>query len=298
MIIDVHTCSFSHPEHGCGLGDCIQMLPVVAGIAEANPDATVRMVTRDRCQQWCELGWPHWREWCKLDGQLRISGSEKILWPNKYSFVETDLVCAQEGSNRMSHWAANVGVTPRFLPPRISDEDKAWAERLVAEFRKPGQKLVWIAPYASEDRRTWSKRKWTELLVGLGKCGVAIGGFQSRYDSTNAFWFIGGHMLQDTPAGRSAALLLQSNLFIGNDSGMTHLAGWLGVPSIALCAMTRGDIVFGCYPKTRTIDSNKPCAFCMGLPDRCFKPWCWHGCDALNGIEADKVLVVAREMLG
>ena len=58
-IIDVRVMSKANPQHGNGIGDAVLMLPVVAGIARANPDAHVRVVVTEKCVPWINLGWPH-----------------------------------------------------------------------------------------------------------------------------------------------------------------------------------------------------------------------------------------------
>jgi ADP-heptose:LPS heptosyltransferase len=44
--------------------------------------------------------------------------------------------------------------------------------------------------------------------------------------------------IENCPLGKLAALLSHASLYLGNDSGITHLAGACGVPTIALFGPT------------------------------------------------------------
>jgi len=294
MLIDVQVSSKANPEHGHGLGDTVQMLPVIQAVQNAAPDGVrVRVVTRKPFKDWVALGGFDWRAYEHPEDYPPASIT---LWPYRESAVDTDLRCLAENTNRQALWAANVSVKPARCQPHISVEARLWAKERHSELSKSGQKIAWLSPYAAHPMRTWSRRRWVEVFAGLEDLGCAVAGMQCRYDPVNVMWFP-GPMFQDVCAERTAALFELADLYIGNDSGLTHLAGWLGVPSIAVLGTTNGRVVFGCYPTVRTIDAGASCAGCLGQGTRGWKHWCNNGCDALDAIAATDVLEMAKERL-
>jgi hypothetical protein len=64
------------------------------------------------------------------------------------------------------------------------------------------------------------------------------------------------------PADRVAGVLLNAACVVGLDSGLSHLAGALGAPTVVLTGQTSGECVFSCYPSVRWIDGPLPCKGC------------------------------------
>ena len=80
-----------------------------------------------------------------------------------------------------------------------------------------------------------------------------------------------------------AALLHRSRLYLGNDSGITHLAAAVGCPVVALFGPSdlikwapRGE-------RVRVIDHRTRCAPCHGTSDR--EPSCHRECITETGID-------------
>lgn len=72
----------------------------------------------------------------------------------------------------------------------------------------------------------WKKETGGETLLLLGPAEEERGGYQDFSRCSVA--------VRGQPLGRVAALLARSNLYLGNDSGVTHLAAALGMETIAL----------------------------------------------------------------
>ncbi|HQB29861.1 MAG TPA: glycosyltransferase family 9 protein, partial [Syntrophales bacterium] len=51
-----------------------------------------------------------------------------------------------------------------------------------------------------------------------------------------------GAVLRDLPLGRVASVLKQARVYVGNDSGISHMAAVLGVPSVVLFLATNPGI--------------------------------------------------------
>jgi heptosyltransferase-3 len=69
-------------------------------------------------------------------------------------------------------------------------------------------------------------------------------------------------IVKDRPVSYIASLLKSSALYVGNDSGVTHLASVLGVPTIALFGPTNHRLWQPIGKETRVVRSGFPCSPC------------------------------------
>jgi ADP-heptose:LPS heptosyltransferase len=98
------------------------------------------------------------------------------------------------------------------------------------------KKVICIAPFSSDPKRNWDVFNYKELTDKLS-CDykvILLGKTQSinkklNFRNDNCLDLIGKTSLHDLPT-----IIKDSRLFIGNDSGLTHLALNLEVPLIAI----------------------------------------------------------------
>lgn len=97
---------------------------------------------------------------------------------------------------------------------------------------------------------------------------------------------------------QNAALMLESDLVIGNDSGPIHLSGTLDVPSIAILGPT-GDAVFSHMPSVRCIAVERRRVECVGcwLSAPYNPSLCNFTCAALANVSPQEVHDLARKVL-
>ena len=100
----------------------------------------------------------------------------------------------------------------------------------------------------------------------------------------------------------AAAILEQADLFIGNDSGLMHLATAVGTPTVAIFGLTNSD-AWGPYTgrlstqQAVVVKMDLPCMPCfyrshdLGTPEGCMT----RDCLALLGV--DPVVAAARRLL-
>ena len=136
------------------------------------------------------------------------------------------------------------GSTPGFsATPRIhwTREDARFAERFWAA--RPGNPGIAVHPGASGPRKRWPARhfaevgrslsrdpNWRLLLLEGPLDGEAVKEVRAGLAEDSARW----ETVSIENLGRLAAVLSRCRLFIGNDSGITHLAAALGIRTIAL----------------------------------------------------------------
>ena len=126
-----------------------------------------------------------------------------------------------------------------------SQEDCLQARRFVQENVTAGNQLVLLHPGSGGRRKLWSVAGWLDVIMRLlSNNNIKISLIEGPADS---------HMVQQLrsevgstslllannwPLGKLAALMKHSSLYLGNDSGITHLAAACNTPTIALFGPT------------------------------------------------------------
>lgn len=177
-------------------------------------------------------------------------------------------------------------------------------EPIVPEFRVPlepppiaGRYLV-LNPFSAHTERIWSGDKWRALAIKLLEAGItpiAIGSARDARGLRAIFQGVRGSYFywHQTP-NWVRSTLRQSIGFVGNDSGMTHIAASLGTPTTVIMSHLRPSFVFGpakitaCVPEM----AKWACRFCGWHKNAGFRftSPCLPNCAALQSISVDTVL--------
>lgn len=185
---------------------------------------------------------------------------------------------------------------PFLNPPATGvEEARAW---LGQHRLRPAQRLVAIAPDASYPANRWPADRFATLARRI----EALGGFEVVLCGGGGSAALCREIAVRCPgilvsAGQlsiygTAALLQRASLFIGLDTGTTHLASACGVPFVALYGQRgSGRWYFPPCPVGVVLQEPVPCHGCW--LSRCDRPG--HPC--LNGIGVDRVVAAALETL-
>lgn len=157
-------------------------------------------------------------------------------------------------------------------------------------------KYVVIAPFSSERNRDWPKDKFKKLIQKLSKKikVVLIGSKSQRCDLinlraeiNNVLVYAGNLQLNEIPS-----LLSRSELFIGIDSGMTHLALKLGTPLIGIIGGGMFNKFFPINVSLNTVFVYKELD-CFNCTWKCIKSekYC------LTDVEVSEIIELANRML-
>lgn len=125
-----------------------------------------------------------------------------------------------------------LGSGPTLLePPAVARISRAACEAVL----HPGSgspSKNWPAERFAEIARRLIEREWTVRLLSGPADGEAIG---AVHDALG-----GQHMLVEQPRDvvALADMLAAASLYVGNDSGVSHLSGRLGVPTVAVFGST------------------------------------------------------------
>ena len=120
----------------------------------------------------------------------------------------------------------------------IGDDDIKHAQEVLGS--NAGKKILCIAPGANSPGKIWSAHNYRELLDSIAKqfdCVLLLG---SREDAETAKplctdpGYLIINLCGKTTLLQAAAFLKHVTLFIGNDSGVGHMAAAMGVPTCTL----------------------------------------------------------------
>jgi len=151
------------------------------------------------------------------------------------------------GSHATRHLAEPLGSLALFLEnPEAkfhpTDEDKVAAHKLLA-----GVPARWVAihPGSGSSKKNWPVEHWEEVILKIreshGDDVITIIGGEADSDAMNHLRASFGrslHFLENQPLNVLGAALSRCSLFLGHDSGISHLAAAAGAPSILLFGPT------------------------------------------------------------
>jgi ADP-heptose:LPS heptosyltransferase len=231
------------------LGDAVLTLPALAGLRAAGCAPTV-------------VGNP--ASWAFLDEPvldidspdwLPLFGAERPFGPRAAQALDGAAVVA---------WLPHAAPIPALAidpPHRDEDQPPHAAERLwrpVARWLgRPGaplpdvrfdilperlaKRLVVLHPGSGGRRKCWPAESFAALAERLEADGFTIAVTLGPADLDLAPAFAGLRVIRDQPLRRIAALLAGAAAYLGNDSGMSHLAARL-CPTVALFGPTNPEV--------------------------------------------------------
>lgn len=197
------------------------------------------------------------------------------------------------------HGLRSLGIEGAYRSPRLFPRAE-WisaAKNLLRQLGAKSSVLVGIAPGSEGAAAMWPAERYGELAKRLSCAGsdVAVIGWADEKElcakvaagRAGVFDLAGRLAL-----GETLGMLSQCTACVGNDSGLTHCAHALGIPTIALFGPTDGRrFVWG---GGQAIQRTVPCGPCaVGVANRC--PTRDHAC--LLGISVDEVLLATIRLL-
>ncbi len=127
--------------------------------------------------------------------------------------------------------------------------------------RAKGRKLVVVHPGSGSERKIWPLGNFLEVINRLGqkefKGALVTGEAEKRMEALieKTALPLGWTWLRSPSLSMLSGLLQEADLYLGNDSGITHLAAALGTESVALF---RNDLVAPWRPYGRAILLSAP----------------------------------------
>lgn len=174
-----------------------------------------------------------------FEGNLRRCGVKNlIVGPGKLDDSEHAALQLARPLQRLALFAEK-----RSAVLEISDEDRKIARQLLAGTARP---IVAIHPGSGSERKNWPVQNWIAVamrIIERAESGsvLLIGGEADRANLRAMRDALPPERLviaDSLPLWELAAVLSQCDLFLGHDSGVSHIAGAAGVRSLLLFGPT------------------------------------------------------------
>lgn len=219
-------------------GDAVLTLPALAHLLAAGDEVTV-------------LGVPASWSFLPADGRLRVEDVDAGRWRGLFAGESVEAARAFDRAIVMLRSAATVGIPTIHVPPMRPGEGGEHAARrllrgvggaaadpaavcslIAAEAGGESHDLV-LHPGSGGRAKRWPAVRFAELARRARSPLVLLG----PADDDLGPDFAGLPVARNWPLRRVASVLAGAGAFVGNDSGITHLASWL-CPTLALFGPT------------------------------------------------------------
>jgi ADP-heptose:LPS heptosyltransferase len=167
------------------------------------------------------------------------------------------------------YYLSCLGATQR-TPPAIdipvATDALAWRAEFSARYALEKRALLVIAPGSGAREKNWpaghfnSMGRWWRQRTG-GKVIVVLGPVERErggFDKFSEDFIVAGNL----NLAQIAALLSRSDLYIGNDSGITHLAAAVGAPTVAIFGPSNARRWSPLGPKVTLLSLGVACSPC------------------------------------
>ena len=188
-----------------------------------------------------------------FEANLRRAGAKNIL--RAFAKIDDSDHAARQLARPLQSLALYIEDSAATI--HLTPEDHAFATRFLAEC--DDRPLIAIHPGSGSPRKNWPLEKWSELglaLLGSSPQTLLIGGEadEERVAALCAAWndspiLVARHL----PLPQLAALLARARLFIGHDSGISHLAAAVGAPCLLLFGPTDPAVWAPANPQVRVL---------------------------------------------
>ena len=193
-----------------------------------------------------------------------------------------------------------LGVTHANKIPKIflKEEDALFGEKFLNEsILDPDKLLVAVHPGSGSRQKCWPIDRYVELIFWLKKemgaqilliSGQADIGIVEELRKKIRDNII---LVDQFPLPILAAIIKRSDLFVGNDSGITHVAAAVGTPAITIFGPTDPRIWGPRGERVKILYKKSPCSPCSFDTRRnCFSQIC------LEGVTVEDVISEIRYM--
>jgi heptosyltransferase-2 len=181
----------------------------------------------------------------------------------------------------------------------ISDEARSGAETILRRLGLAETSYVALAPGAKWATKRWPMERYAELASGLASghgLKVLLLGSGSEMNLCKAVMRSAGQGVisaaGEAALGETGGLISRARLFVGNDSGPTHMAMALGVPTVALFGPT--DPGQFDHSGHGLVYGNLDCSACSFYGGRSCPRGHW---DCLMAVRPAEVLATAERLL-
>lgn len=234
----------------------------------------------------------------KLLGQTVIpDGRGKIVTGGAAQHYHFELKMDKGVNPRAVVWGSQLPYTPGLVQPTatIPEEATLQARKDLEKIREGKKGMVVLFPFAEWHPRIWPLSHWVDLAWILTRRGYGTVCLApaSKEGSIKGF----PHFRWGQDWTRVAATMREADLVVGNDSGPAHLAGALGVKTIALMGPTQ-KVFYHCPTVEELSFTPMACTGCHFQGEKGFRAACDAGCQSLMAMTPTMVADAVEIAMG
>lgn len=178
-----------------------------------------------------------------------------------------------------------------FSPLRLPEDALGFARGFLGNLGlKEGERVLAIHPGSGSPAKNWSPENFARVADGMSRrakvlliSGPANDGVE---EVRRALKKADSFVVDNLPLLQLAALLQTSTAYLGNDSGITHLAAALGIPTVAIFGPTDPAIWGPRGPEVRSFYDRFACSPCSSKERSACSRSCLKAIEAVSVIEA------------
>lgn len=144
------------------------------------------------------------------------------------------------GRHQSEYYLTCINCSDPPLPQiSLKPQAVAWSAAYWAQHSLEGFQVLIVAPGSGAKAKNWSLSSFADVIewwrdqIG-GKTVVVLGPVEDERSRLEPILLPGCKMVSGLTLAELAAVLSRSDLYLGNDSGVTHMAAALGTPTVAL----------------------------------------------------------------
>ncbi len=250
-----------------GLGDTLLMVPVLRALRRAEPAQPLHFAgVAEFAAVLARCGVVDRALSSEDLAAAVLRQGERPAWANDYRLVVADDV---------RYGALAAGGAVRCFDPRPHDErplPQQVSSQLGLSLRWPHDAWlaapsarrdgpVLLAPGSGAAAKCWPRAGWLALAAALGArepVAVLVGPVELERDDPRGWsWPTEVGFVVEPHVTAVAELLRGARAFVGNDSGTTHLAAMLGVPTVALFGPSVASVFAPNGPSVQVVEAPR-----------------------------------------
>ncbi len=190
-----------------------------------------------------------------FEANLRRAGARNIL--AAYSRIDDSAHAAIQLARPLDRLALYLENHAAEIFPSVGD--RLFAEEFLHAARCP---LIAIHPGSGSTRKNWPAARWAAVAHALLDTAphpqILLVGGEADDAALNDFGFASAGdfvLARDLPLPHLAAVLANASLFLGHDSGISHLAAAVGTPCVLLFGATDPAIWAPANPRVQILEA-------------------------------------------
>jgi ADP-heptose:LPS heptosyltransferase len=295
-------------ERSGGMGDLICLLACVPGLRAKHPNSWVALITPYGCAQLAVAS-----KLCDAATETHTSFHHLLRYtcsPQCYyvPLLPDDRVPSQPQSrlHLAEEFAQVLGISADLdsVNLRVPERERGRMIKRLRAVNPEGRPIIVIHSGPTWPVRDWPIERWFELVEKIAAKGSVIIHVGMDFDSYR-------RRVQPRPIPNTinwvnalnlmglTALLEQTNVFIGIDSGPLHIATALGVPSVGLFGPTEGRLRVHPRAQVAILTGTASCLGChhRGSEPRHWRTGCVNNIACMAEITADQVFSAVSSAL-